>query len=224
METQNRWIQRYNLTTGFTLEPTDAITADVNLTYNRNQTTDLGYNETITPTADFTLSNDIFVAAWNGTYTQTRYPSAATIDTYTWEASLSNGWQREYWPGAKLYYNETGSNSDEQDIDLFEMVYGTEVTWSLPWLDLFYGYTGRQSEDRFNDNQVDETSHFARLETGGTFWNNRLSLKLIETFNHNNTDYQVGGGEPIEVAVSVATFGVADTYPGSPAFVDHRST
>jgi hypothetical protein len=212
-ETRDRLLQKYFLATGFSLEPTDAITTGANLAYSRSHVTDIGTNETVTPSANFALSNDIFVAALDGTLSQNRTPSSGTLDTYSWSASLGSGWQRPYWPTPRLYYDENGQDSEEQSIDLSEYSYGLDINWQLPATTLFYGFNQRRSEDHINLNQVDATSHLARLETGGNFFANRFSVKLIETFTNTSEEFKIGEGGEIDVELTLNRFAAVDSNP-----------
>ena len=217
VETEDRVLQKYNLNTGFSLEPTDAITTGAYLSYSRYHVTDLGTNETITPSANFELSNDIFIAAWDGTYSQTKYPrsAAGTLDTYNWEASLSSGWQEPLWPTLKLYYDQSGSNNDDQDIDTSENVYGVDLNWITPVSSFFYGFSERHSEDYANLNEVDSTTHNARLETGGVFFNRRLNVKLIQHFNYTSEEVTIGDGGALELNLSLLRFAAVDNNPNN---------
>ena len=51
VKTQDRFLQRYYLATGFTLQPTDALTAGANITFTRYTVTGTGTNETLSPAA-----------------------------------------------------------------------------------------------------------------------------------------------------------------------------
>lgn len=216
-ERSERFLERYNLSTGFTLTPTDAVTTGATLAYSRSTVTGLGTSETLTPTANLQLTNDIFVVGLSGTLAQTRSPTAGTLDIYSWGTSLGSNWKQPFWPTLRFYYDESGQSSAAQAIDQSESSSGADLSWILPAAKFFYGFSQRLAEDHINLNQVETTSHMARLETGGTFFAKRLAVKLSESFNTSSSAFSLGAGGEVAVAPPLppSYFGVVISDPAT---------
>ena len=117
-ETQELLLQKYNLGTGFLLEPTHAIAAGANFAYSRSETSTGGVNKVLTPSANLSLNNDIFTASLSGTLSENRRATSATLNTYAWSANLGSNWGQQNWPSFSLYYDRDGSDSDDGRIDI----------------------------------------------------------------------------------------------------------
>jgi len=230
IEERNDFYQRYNLNTGFLHQATDAIYSGVNLAYNYNKATGLPFTQVVTPSGSLGVMNDIFTADLSGSYTQNKIESLNETDTYTWEATLGSGWLSQRWPRLSLYYGGNGSETGmttARPIGYSEIHYGLNLDWDLQRLGkLYYGYLNSHDEDSIIKSQKDTTSHFGRLETDGKFWQDRLIIKLIQSYNNAAEDYSAripeDGNLPQDL--NLQTYAILDPRPWDPGFVYHELT
>ncbi|MEJ2201244.1 MAG: hypothetical protein P8X63_09580, partial [Desulfuromonadaceae bacterium] len=216
--TQKRFLQRYNLNTGFALEPTRAIGLGAHLAYSRNDTSNSGLSEVITPSGNFSLSNDIFAFDLSGTRSEDRRSTAATRTTYNWSGTFGSNWSYEFWPSLQLHYNRSGVGSEDNRTDIKSSTYGLDLNWELPVLLFNYGFSKGQTKDLVNLTRSDSTTHFARVETEGSFWDKRLVTKLSQAVNYSKQVMTIGTGGRYDQDLGLPSYSVTSSDPG---FVDH---
>ncbi|MEJ2699387.1 MAG: hypothetical protein P8Z70_06985, partial [Desulfuromonadales bacterium] len=203
-QTRREFQQVYNTgaTPTLTYHPTNAISARFFLKYSRveiNQGNDRGWvsADRLTPTADITLSNDIFSAQLGGYVTKTFHSGTTGVPTTTnWQASLSSAWQIPLWPSLTLNYGEmtnevsggTGSNASGTK----EKSAGISVNWDLLLAILFYQFTHNESEDRSSGSVRTADTHFARVDTDGSFWQKRVHFNLGQQALFSTQDLSLG--------------------------------
>jgi hypothetical protein len=198
IDTSRELQQSYRLGAGpsLTYQPTQAIMARFFLDYSRSQRNlggDQGWVtvDSLTPSADLSLTNDIFRAQLGGFVTQTQTSASANVPTTrSWNAGLFSAWQIPFWPSLGLSYNE---RAEEARIsDTLEKSTSISVNWDLLLAQLSYQNSRTESEDRISGSLSTSDSHFARLETDGQFWQKRVRFDLAQQAQIVTQDFSLG--------------------------------
>lgn len=188
-ETQSEFQERYSLGVGPQLDwrPTHAITATAAVGYNRTQRdTGSGTKSTdeITPSASLILSNDIFSLGLAGSASQTSGSDQEKNTTNSWDATLASRWNIPFWPNLQLNYGQRDDGGGSDDLfsrsDRIQTSSSASVNWDLLLARLNYRYSVTLDEDRDLGLEVESKSHFAKIETDGRLFNNRVSYNLAQ--------------------------------------------
>ena len=215
--------------TGFSLQPTHALTAGANVVYNRRDTdAGVGLNtvrrEELTPTANIGIANDIFRTSLVGSTTKSWLSSSDTRTTsQSWDAVIGSNWGETYWPVLTFDFGaSTNSNISlttlENEIE--NKRNGFTLDWELPVATLYYSINHNQSESRYPQtdgslNRAENTSdsQFFRLETGGNFWQERIRLNFAQQIQKSASDFSSQAGlVPLTPAPDIDTFSVKSFY------------
>lgn len=195
--TQHSYQQRYGLGVGpgLTLRPTHAITAGANVNYSRtDQDTGDGLSkrEQITPSTSLYLTNDIFRTGITASATESRGDATDTSRSDTWDATLASTWQEAYWPRLGFHYGEsTAQQKRDRAAKDRTRRYGFNLGWDLRAAEAFYGYTANRSHIGLSQDESRSDSHFLRLETGTTLWQDRLNLQLSQQFQQTDSSLSI---------------------------------
>jgi hypothetical protein len=191
--TRHFFQQRYSLGagTGLSFQPTHAISAGLNLGYTRTQS-DLGLGmvtrEQLTPSAFVGVTNDIFRASLTGTATESWSSSGSDLTSHSWDAALASNWQRAWWPDLWLTYGQGAERRGAAGgMDTRDSRYAVGAEWDLLLARSFYAYSHNRSEHA-DQSRSESDSHFARVETGGRLWQNRLNIRLSQQFQHSTSE------------------------------------
>ncbi|MBE0598469.1 MAG: hypothetical protein IH614_14475, partial [Desulfuromonadales bacterium] len=177
-------------------QPTHAITGGFNLGYTRNQQ-DTGNGmstvEEIVPSANLNLVNDIFRAGLSGTFSESRRSRGEDQNAYSWQATLGNSWQRAFWPNLSLNYGESADKTKNQDaegaIDNHSSQYGLGFDWDLLLARFFYAFSHYESEEMSLDSRSAQDSHLVRVESGGSFWQNRINVQVSHQSQFSDSEF-----------------------------------
>ena len=209
IETRQLFQQRYGLGAGpgLTFQPTPAISAGANFGYTRTQS-DVGTGtvsiEELAPAANLNVSNDIFRTSLTGTATDIRRSVGFDTTRNSWDATLQSNWERFLWPNLRLSYGESSESSDAfltlgaQETKDSRYTFGFD--WDLLLAKFFYDFNHNQSEESVEADATgvssqslsESDSHFARMETGGNFWQKRINLRLSQQFQQTNSQGLTG--------------------------------
>lgn len=201
LDTQRTLEQRYSLGAGpgVMLQPTHAISASGDVSYRRTERRmsdgDSATVEDITPSGSIGVNNDIFRAGLFGTALQRRVSGGADQDSRSWEATLGTGWDRRLWPNLRLYYGEGATSSEDGALDTEDSRYGLDTDWDLLAGKLFYSYGHSRFDDLAGGSRSEQDSHLGRLETGGTFWQNRLNVQFSQQLQHTTSEFSIDVAE-----------------------------
>jgi hypothetical protein len=213
-ETQELFQQRYGLGAGpgLSFQPTPAISANANLGYTRSESnvgTQTVTTEEITPSATLNVMNDIFRTSLIGANSESRRTLESDRTRNSWDAVLSSNWERLLWPNLRLSYGESSERTDDLEalgaLDAKDSRYAFGLDWDLLVAKFFYDYNSTQSESFLEQSQSETESHFARVETGGNFWNKRVNLRLSQQYEQSTSqgflDISLIGGETLSQVV-----------------------
>lgn len=182
LATNSEFTQNYNLGVGpaFTYQLTPAISLSAGLNYSRTQR-DQGSGwitaDRYNPYASIRLINDIFLAQASTSFT--RYDRESGVDDFaSWSTSLASNWKIPLFPDLRLSYSE----NYDPDTDIINRNTGFIFNWDLILAQLYYQYNINKSEEEFSNNESQRDTHFVRLETGGSFWDRRLSFDFAQQY------------------------------------------
>jgi hypothetical protein len=212
METRSQLQQRYSLAAGKTLaldlQPTHAISASASVSYTRTQRGDdqsTAGTDRLIPSAGLILRNDIFMLQLSGSTNMSNPDWGAASSDSSWDASLLSAWDIPLWPKLRFGYGEQSVFTDRftisGDADQKVKSGSMSMDWDLILARLAYRYSNSQTEDLIGGGVSESDSHFARFETGRTFWK-RLNLSVSQQFQKNNQEVHSGAfredvvGEP----------------------------
>lgn len=199
IDTRSETQQRYSLGLGpgMTYQLTPAISFGAGFGYNRTDR-DVGEGmttvEEFTPSAQLTLTNDIFIAGLAGTITEFRPEDGEDYSTDSWDAFLNSNWQRDLWPSLRLNYgesNESGSGGDRESED---RRYSAGLSWEVDKYKLFYDYSHSEVDvistgsQRGGDSSNESDTHLVRFETIQSFWQKRINLSFSQQYQHTQND------------------------------------
>jgi len=198
-DTLREFQQRYSLGVGpaLTYQPTHAIRASAAVGYTRTQSdpgTGMVASDELTPSAQLSLVNDIFLAQLAGTsYIRNTDKTESTLSS--WEATLGTSWSIPLVPSLRYSYSEFVDTPD--NLTLFtrtgqkEKNSNISVTWDLILADFSYQFSNYKSEDPVSNSLYESDSHFARFETEGRFWENRLNYNFAQQFGYTTQDITI---------------------------------
>jgi len=197
--------QSYSLGAGpsLTYQPTHAISASADVRYSRtHRDRDNGQGwetfDAITPGGQVSVVNDIFHSEVSGYYTK-RNPTTGNGENDTfraWDASLGSNWQIPLWPTVVFnfgqQFDENTNDNGVKTTDTKTTSKSVNVAWDLLLAQLYYSYSRDDSEDRIAGSESNSYSHFARVNTGGKFWDDRLTFNLGQQFQYTKSDFSIG--------------------------------
>jgi hypothetical protein len=193
-ETQEEFQQRYNLGagTGFTYQPTQAITAGATIGYTRTHR-DHGEGmittDELTPAAHLGILNDIFSARFSASTSGFSSSDSSFDETSRfWDASVASNWVIPFWPSLRFNYSEL----NEPMSGVITENRGAGLDWNLLLAQLFYQYSNTRSENEKSGGIAESDSHFARIESKGRFWDNRASISFAQQFQYSTQDFAAG--------------------------------
>lgn len=215
-DSQNSYLQNYNF--DFSKDITEAMVFNGSMRYNRNEN-EGRVTEILYPTLDFVISNDIFRFDLSGTATENMDSEGPDLTDNSWETRLYSEWNRDWWPGFRLYYGEGYSWDDQSprivNTDSTQM--GIDVDWNSAWdiapAKAFYSYYRNEGRDRITNSENTSDSHFARLQLNTSFWDNRIALSFSQQYNYNHQEFKGPIGTPLPCTIFQCMAGV-DTDPG----------
>ncbi|KPK25464.1 MAG: hypothetical protein AMJ61_11885, partial [Desulfobacterales bacterium SG8_35_2] len=225
-ETLTEFQQRYSLGLGQAIRfrPSHAISASAAVGYTRSESDfgrDQGFvtTDSLNPSAQVSLVNDIFSAQVSGR-TDIRSSEGGDSSQSAWEASLVSMWSIPLWPRLRFSYSEF--SEPVEGISLFptsgekEINTGASLGWDLILAQFSYQYNNNKREDPVGNSLSESDSHFARLDTEGVFWNNRLRFNLAQQFGYSTQNVSIGDeGGFFDLPLLGETFAKI-TIPGSP--------
>lgn len=201
----------FGINSGLAYSPSHALQGNASVGYTQTNGIDASGSRTgrtITPTAGFSLTNDIFAAKISGSTANSQSNNGDWAATSSWMTTLDSMWAEPYVPALHLSYGEDGTSSQSGAVSSFDTPaknFSAGVDWDLLLANLSYRY--RQSRP---DDLVTNQSHFVKAETGGRFWDNRISINLsqLAQFSSLEVAESDSGGSvdvPVGRTVRVAT-------------------
>ncbi|WP_456387051.1 hypothetical protein [Desulfolithobacter sp.] len=212
----------------------DAITLDTNINYSRTWTAGTGVYETLSPTANFLVRNDLFQAELNGLVNQTTNVESQKQTDQTWEASLTSNWQYDWWPTLSVSHGQNYLSDDETIHLVDNDRTWTEITagWRYGGVNSYYSYYQQERNDSVENSTYYEKKHFGRLEYSRMLFDDRGQFSISEQITHSTTDFSaiVAAGQTIDISLTLSQglAGVDDTpedssLPANPALIDGNS-
>lgn len=190
---------------------TEVMTFQESFRYSRQWEED-DETEMIDPSLRFTVNNDLFVFGLLGAASEQRSDIAVDRSRRNWEATWNSNWDRRFWPKVRASYGRDysydGENPRKQDFEGERASAGLD--WDLELFKVYYNVNRSHNNDNVTQGEDTLTSHLARLETSGTFFDNRLNFTFSQQYSLSQTDSStaVGPGgfalirEPVSEALS----------------------
>ncbi len=221
--------QNYNLDFGH--EMTEAMTLSGSVRYNNNWN-EGRVTETLYPTLDFRVSNDIFRLDFSGTATERMNSEGPDQSDRSWDARWDSAWSRDWWPEFRLRYGE-GLSWDDQTphvVDKDSSQMGLDIDWETAWdiipAKTFYSYYRNEGTDKVTSLDDTNESHYARLQLGRSFWANRFAFSFSQQYSMNHQESEGPIGTPRPRTISKCMAGEddtpdEDTLPDNLELIDH---
>ncbi|MFH1020934.1 MAG: hypothetical protein V1782_10060 [Pseudomonadota bacterium] len=163
--------------------------------YNRNWR-EQGETEGFDPALRFALNNDLFLFNLFGTASEQRNSIATDRSRRSWEAAWASNWENRFWPKLRTSYGRDFSNDDEnphrQDTEGTRESIG--VDWDFELFKTHYNFNRTQQNDNVTLGETTGTNHFARLDSSGRFFENRLSLGFSQQYSTSQSESSTAVG------------------------------
>ena len=186
---------RVTYTVDLKQEITEAMSLQEAFRYNRNwgvQEDTEGFD----PSLRFAIQNDIFLFDLFGSASEQRSSIATDRSRRSWESTWSSNWQDRFWPKLRASYGRDFSSDSEsphmQDTDDTRESVG--VDWDFELFKTHYNFNRTQQNDNVTFGETTATNHFARLDSSGRFFDNRLSLGFSQQFSTSQTESSTAVG------------------------------
>lgn len=214
---------------------TRAISLDTNMNYSRTWTSGSGVHETLSPTANFLVRNDLFQAELSGLVNQTTNPQSQKQTDQTWEASLSSNWQYDWWPTLSITFGQNRLSDDETIHLVDNDRTWTELTagWGRNGFDSYYSYYQQERNDSVEHSTYNEKKHFGRLEYQRMLFDDRGQFSISQQITRSTTDFSAtaAAGQTVNISLTLSQglAGVDDTpedgsLPGNPGLIDGNTS
>ena len=206
VETKHDFRQRYYLRLGeaLTFKPSHAIRGEVSVSYTARET-DRGGGQSgfvgtrvLSPRAKVSLRNDIIWVDLSGNSGQYTNDSGRKRSSGNWSLSMGNAWGGvPLWPEFSFSYSEFvnlgGNLLTPPDLATKQKNTSFGLNWDLILAQFSYGYRKGQTINPRSGSTFENQSHFARLDTDGSFWDKRISFKLNQQLGYSSQSSQFEG-------------------------------
>ena len=176
-------------------EITEAMSLQEAFRYNRNWQAE-GDTEGYDPSLRFAIQNDIFLFDLFGSASEQRNSIATNRSRRSWESTWSSNWQERFWPKLRASYGRD-FNTDSEDPHLQDSDDTREsvgVDWDFELFKTHYNFNRSQQNDNVTLGETTGTNHFARLDSSGRFFDNRLSLGFSQQFSTSHSESSTAVG------------------------------
>ena len=176
-------------------ELTEVMSLQEAFRYNRNWR---GQEETegFDPSLRFGVKNELFLFDLSGSVSEQRNSIATDRSRRSWEAAWASNWQKRFLPKLRASYGRDFNNDDEnphlQDTDNTRESAG--VDWDFELFKTHYNFNRTQQNDNVTFGESTATNHFARLDSSGRFFENRLSLGFSQQYSASQSDSSTAVG------------------------------
>lgn len=176
-------------------EITEAMSLQESFRYNRNWQAE-GDTEGYDPSLRFAIQNDIFLFDLFGSVSEQRNSIATNRSRRSWESTWSSNWQERFWPKLRASYGRD-FNTDSEDPHLQDSADTREsvgMDWDFELFKTHYNFNRSQQNDNVTFGETTATNHFARLDSSGRFFDNRLSLGFSQQFSTSHSESSTAVG------------------------------
>ncbi|MDH4321182.1 MAG: hypothetical protein OEV73_06750 [Desulfobulbaceae bacterium] len=223
-DTLQRLAQRY--ATSFNSELTSAMQLNGNANYNKSWGERAGANESMSPSANLNVQNDIFFATLSGMAISQVPTESPNTDNKAWQASWASAWRKQYWPDLRINYgqNVSTNNAQPRSKDTAQTNMAFNAAMDLLVANISYSYNNNSNRDNINRYETITTNHLAAINTTRTFWDERLAVNFTHRYSETIGELiHDGTGGTVEDANQIAqttagvpasvTFGALDPMP-----------
>ena len=199
-ETTQSFSQRYG--TQFNTSTTAAIGLSGGVSYNKAWGQGSGSSESSTPNMSMDVHNDIFSANLSGTASKNQPDTGPDTMSQSWQTNWASGWQHKFWPTIQVNYGQSKNIDDAEPrtSDSESNLFGFTTACDLLLAQLYYRYDTNTATNNINFSESTSTSHMAKLNTGRSFWHNKMKVNFSEQYTKNISEFslQAGAAGPVE--------------------------
>lgn len=147
--------------------------------------------ESIAPTLDYEILNDIFQLELSGTANKQRNSDQNNRSSRSWESRWRSTWEKELWPVVQLNYGQNFSEDDQdpRGIDIKSTISGFDIDWDLLLANVYYSIDQTDSDDYVADSNNLSTNEIARFSTEKGFWDDRFRITFLEQYTKTSQEF-----------------------------------
>lgn len=209
--------QTYNL--ALSHDPTSAITLNGNFRYATTEQQGFDKTTTLAPSANISLTNDIFRFNIAGAQNERQSGDDPTSTTRNWSCNLSSNLNNPLWPQLRLSYSEANSTNDANPVtvDTNTDSFATSLDYHWQFISMLYNYRTSTSSDEINQTQSSSDSHSTNIQLMKSLLDNRLSLSASHQYNINTseTSTTLDNGVLVIDINAAAAFSAVDNTPST---------
>ncbi len=177
--------------------------------------------ETIIPSLDYQINNDIFNFDLSGSWNKQRNSERSDLTSSNWEGRWVSSWQEELWPAVQLNYGASSTNDDESPsrIDTESTFSGFNIDWDLLLAKVYYNIDLNETDNFVASSNDKSTNQLARLTTEKAFWQDRLNVTFLGQYANNTQDFETKiepGGSALVPIHSIESRGGQASLPSQP--------
>jgi len=148
--------------------------------------------ETITPSLDYQINNDVFYFDLSGSWNKQRNSERSDLTSSNWQGRWISNWQKELCPMVQLNYGTSSTKDDESPsrIDAENTFSGFNIDWDLLLAKVYYNIDLNESDDFVANSNDKSTNQLARLTTEKAFWQDRLNVSFLGQYANNTQDFE----------------------------------
>jgi hypothetical protein len=175
----------------------------------------------LSPYAQLALNSPLFPAGINYNRLERKedISGSPTIEAIRDEWGLFWGWRPVGLPKANLYFNRSHSYDDPKTIDEIQTSYSFDTSYSWKTLQANYVYTRTDLDDRLNNFDTSNQTHFGRMQYGDSLLGGRLSFFTSYRIRYNIFKFSQDEGASAEVPLqrTQGLFSLDNTPEDGPA-------
>ena len=221
--------QRYS--TSFNSRPTDAISINGAMGYNKSWQEGGGSRASLQQSAGLRITNDIFSAQLNGNAGFQMPSKSVDSQNLGWRGSLTSNVIRKFLPSLRINYGQNFTTNDAiprtTDSKSQRAGFATGLDHKLGHIS--YHYNTITSTNNISRSETRKFNHTASFSTRKSFWENRVNLRFSQGYSQSSVDttryIQPSGLVDLPIRATVVTSTIDDTplfdpLPATPTLAD----
>lgn len=172
------------------------------LRYQQSRNHQQQWQGSLSPSLSSSLNNDLFSLNLSGSENRRRQSGEPARINRSLSASLSSNLEFP-WPGLRLNYSRSKSYDHATPATTRNRSQSISAGINYQWQQwqTFYNYRRSQSRDKIDATEQESQSHFASLQGGFSFWDNKLRTNFSHqsSFNESTSSSSPAPGETFDV-------------------------
>ncbi|OKY74846.1 MAG: hypothetical protein BM485_11455 [Desulfobulbaceae bacterium DB1] len=184
-----------NTTLNFDQTLTPVLGLDESVRYSTSYEEDRD-TESIAPTVNLQLNNDIFYLDLSGTSQQMRNSESSNLDNKNWQSRWRSNWQKDYVPVIQFGYGQSQTIDDEDParIDSKNNNSDMMVDWDLLVGKIYYTINKNISDDYAANSTNTATNQYLRLTSDKSLWQDRVNISFQGQYSSNKQNFSADLG------------------------------